>query len=380
MFSRLVHDFSAPENDFARIRAEREANGFPILDLASANVNEADIFFPEDILRNALSQALLQTRMYRPDSKGQRTARAAIASYYGASTRASTNQPSKAADRIIITPGTSQSYLYLFRLLADTDGQILVPRPSYPLFDYIAKVAGVSLAYYDLEFRDSKWSINLASFAAAISPSIKCLVLVSPHNPTGHVLSHDEVHFISDITRLHQLPIIIDEVFCEFVFGKDANELAQRSGFSDTPLVFTLNGFSKMFALPGLKIGWIKVDGESLLVDRALASLETFADTFLATSELSQFAAPLIFDMGKPFLEHYRRRVLDRWKASAGLFTAPPEGGFYAIRSTGGRDEHEYALQLLERYGVLVHPGYFFGLPEGHIVFSFLKETTFDQW
>lgn len=372
MFSHLADEFSAPSNDFALVRARRVSEGLSIIDLASANVNDAGIVFPENILRDAIDFGLQKAKIYMPDSKGQFAAREAIAYYYG---------DAALANRIILTPGTSQSYLYLFSLLANHGEQILVPRPSYPLFDYIARIAGVRLAYYDLILREGEWRIDLESILRNVGVETKALVLVSPHNPTGHVLSGDEVRAIANLANIKKLPLIVDEVFYEFVFKPEASDtLPQRVGLRDAPLVFVLNGFSKMFALPGLKIGWIKADGEPDLVQHSLAALETLADTFLATSEPAQFAVSVIFDRGKDFLRQYKHIVLARWKASKSLYTGIPHGGFYGVRSIGQQDEHVYALRLLERHGVVVHPGYFFGLPEGYIVFSFLKETEFDQW
>ncbi len=373
MFSRLIDDFVGSFNPLARAKADRLATGGVIHDAASGGVHDAGFFFPDDILRDALDVGLKASRSYTPISKGQRVAREAVVAYYGG------GDP----ERVVMTPGTSQSYWYLFSLLADPGDEILVPRPCYPLFDYIAKLCHATLIYYDLRVEDGKWTIDLESVAAAITSKTKAIVLISPHNPTGHVASEDEVRGLAKIVREKGLPLIIDEVFYEFVFegsgdrgGSDmTRELPQRRGFADCPLVFTVNGFSKMFALPGMKIGWIRVEGRSDLVERGLAALETIADTFLATSEQAQFAVPMIFQRGREFLAEYKKILRQRWEVSRDLYSVIPQGGFYGVRYIGDRDEDVFTIELLRQHGILLHPGYFFMIDRPAIVFSFLRSS-----
>lgn len=375
-FARSMNDFAGEPNDIARLRGEREEAGLPVYDLASANVNDAGIYFPEDILRDAVMYGLEQSKKYVPDSKGQLVARQAIADYYRDGT---------SPDHVLVTPGTSQSYLYLFKLLANPGDEILVPKPVYPLFEYIARLAEVTLTYYDLKVDDGKWVVDMDSIMKGITPRTRAITLISPHNPTGHVLSLDEARVIASLATIKKLPLIVDEVFCEFVYGddnslRDAIDLPQRNEFKSCPLVFTLNGFSKMFALPGVKIGWIAITGNDDLVRRAVSALETIADTFLATSEPMQFAVPEIFEKGRDFLDFYRGEVGRRRQSARGLYSILPQGGFYGVRTIDGRDEHEFVLYALREFGVLLHPGYFFGVDDHAVVFSFLQKESVTDW
>ena len=161
-------------------------------------------------------------------------------------------------------------------------------RPSYPLFDYIARLCGVTLTNYELdESRD--WAIDLEHLERQISSKTRAIVLISPHNPTGMVASMDQLHELAAIAARYEVPIISDEVFSEFLFD---HETLPRPALTDAPLIFTLNGLSKMFALPGMKIGWIGVSGDEHLVDKSLSALELISDTFLPVNETAQFAVP----------------------------------------------------------------------------------------
>ncbi|MCX6733670.1 MAG: pyridoxal phosphate-dependent aminotransferase [Candidatus Peregrinibacteria bacterium] len=375
-FARSMDDFAGEPNDIARLRSMREKNGLPLYDLASANVNDAGIYFPEDVLHDAVMSGLAQAKKYEPDSKGQLVARQAVADYYDDNT---------SPDRVVITPGTSQSYLYLFKLLANPGDEILVPRPAYPLFEYIARLAEVTLTYYNLKIDNGRWIVDMDSLISGITPRTRAITLISPHNPTGHVLSTDEVRVIASLATVKKIPLIVDEVFCEFVYEdngdlRDARTLPQRNELATCPLVFTLNGFSKMFALPGMKIGWMVVTGDSGLVRRAVAALETIADTFLATSEPMQFAVPYIFEKGKDFLDYYRKEIGRRLQSARSLYSIVPQGGFYGVRTIGEKDEHEFVLEALREHGILLHPGYFFGLDEPSVVFSFLQKESVSDW
>lgn len=373
MFADFADDFVGSLNPLAYAKKERQEQGMPIYDYASGNVHDAGILFPQPILKSALDHAFVLAEKYKPDSKGQLCAREAIARYYP-------DYATGDEDRIIMTPGTSQSYWYVFTLLARPGDEIVVPRPCYPLFEYIAKLCHVRLAYYNLEVRDGRWQMDIESLTRVLTDRTRAIVLISPHNPTGHVLSREEVAVVRHIAAEKDIPLIVDEVFYEFVFDSDfvddfhpSRELPQRAGFRDAPLVFTLNGFSKMFALPGLKIGWIRVQGSKALVDRSVAVLETIADTFLATNEVAQFAVPEIFENGRAFMAQYKRDIFERFSQMRSQYSIVLQGGFYGVKFIGDRDEDSYALDLLRMHGVLVHPGYFYALSEPSIVFSFVK-------
>ncbi len=367
MFSKAASSLHAETNPLYRLRDEMLQAGHRIIDLASGNVTESGILFPQPLLEEILTEATRRSRVYRPDSFGQEPARIAVSQYYRAQ---GVDLPS---DQILITPGTSLAYWYAFKLLADEGDEILCPRPSYPLFDYIAALCGATLTPYRMR-EEETWRIDLEDLENSISTRTRALVVISPHNPTGHVATRAESDAFGELAARHDLAIISDEVFSEFLLHREG---LPRPAGGRAPLVLTLNGFSKMFALPGIKFGWMGVTGESGRVRRALRALELISDTFLPVNEIVQAAAPAIFEQGRSFLGKYRDEIRQRWQALRGYLDrlehgryCAPEGGFYVTLRVE-RDEEDAAAAILRATGALVHPGYFYDIDPHHLVFSF---------
>ena len=318
MFSSVASQLKGKTNRLYTLREQLRARGRPIVDLVSGNVTEHGLVFPPDILEHALAGAVRRCAVYRPDSFGQRPAREAVSAYY-----ARQGVPIS-PDRFVLTPGTSISYWYSFRLLADEGDEILCPNPSYPLFDYIALLCGVRLIPYRLQ-EARGWAIDMDQLEACISTRTRALALISPHNPTGYVPDLAELEGLAELAARHDLAIISDEVFSEFLLGPGP---LPRPALTAAPLVITLNGFSKMYALPGLKLGWMALSGEEGRVGRALAALEMISDTFLPVSEIAQAAVPDIMSRGGPFLEGYSAEIRRRWAEAARVLGRCPELSF----------------------------------------------------
>ena len=364
-FSDCAENLGGPKNPLYVLHERLKTEGHQIIDLVRGNVNQHGIVYPPEILQPILTKAAEAARVYRPDSLGQRPAREAIAQYYG-----SLNIP---PEQILITPGTSVSYWYCFKLLAEPGDEILCPQPSYPLFDYIARLAGLHMASYRL-VESRQWSIDLDYLESQITGRTRAIVLISPHNPTGMVADSDQLRGLAQIAERHSLAIISDEVFNEFIFGLDA---FPRVAATNAPLVFTLNGFSKLFALPGMKIGWMAISGNKELVGKSMAALELISDTFLPVNEIAQFAVPDIFSRGQDFLARYKTWV-SQCRAAAidglkGISFVPPGGSFYFTIPIP-HDEEEAAATLLERHRILVHPGYFYDIRPDHLVMTFIND------
>jgi alanine-synthesizing transaminase len=370
MFSKIAGKLQGQSNALYKLRDDLTAQKNNIQDLISGNINDQGFVFPQELLEEILVRGSRQCRSYHPDSFGQKSARQAVSEYY------QRQDIPLDPESILITPGTSLSYWYCFKLLADEGDEILCPCPSYPLFDYIALLSGVKLIPFPLS-ETRHWTVDMDQLETLISTRTKALVLISPHNPTGRVASSEEICGLADIARRHDLAIISDEVFSEFLLE---NESLPRPAGGNAPLVFTLNGFSKMFALPGLKFGWMAVSGESGRVQQALRSLELISDTFLPVNEIVQASAPEIFQYGQAVSKEFAQRIKQCWELTESYLAESrqcayirPGGGFYVTLRLKSLEEERAAEMILRNNHLLVHPGYFYDLAPDHLVLSFVQ-------
>jgi len=351
------------------------AAGKPILKLYSGNPTEAGFRFPPQILEEVYFK-YFQTQSYEPHPKGLLKARQAIQQYY------KDGEVEVDAENIILTSGSSESFLYLFSLLAQPGDNILTPNPSYPLFNPIAEMVKVELRHYSLS-EENNWEIDLSDLQNKTDAHTKAIILVSPNNPTGAVHSIEEISNVVAWANQNNIALICDEVFSEFYFGE--GKYPRPAAIAKPQLCFTLNGISKMFALPSLKLSWIAVTGDAGKVASAVDLLETMADTFLTCHTPVQEVLPWLFFQAPAFLRSYREEVkrrrdlaLNVLKNCLDISVIEPRGGFYLtgkIKKDLGLSEDEFVIGLMEAKGVFVHPGYFYDNEIGlHFVISFLTK------
>jgi alanine-synthesizing transaminase len=341
---------------------ERRAKGLPILDLTESNPTRAGFDYPADNILKAL--ACTDSLTYQPEPFGLAKAREAIAGYYAERGR------SVDPHQIVLTASTSEAYSYLFKLLADPGDQILIPRPSYPLFDFLARLNSVETLRYPLVY-DGSWQVDLHRLATEITDRVRGIVIVNPNNPTGSTLAPEEWSALSQICSTHQLPVICDEVFHDYFHQARLFDPLQDA---QTPL-FVLNGLSKTAALPQLKLGWMVVSGPHDFRTSVLDRLEVIADTFLSVSSQVQHATPALLAGRTTIQEQIRGRLLDNLSRLQEMLDGSParalhlDAGWYAvIRLPAIFTEDEWVLQVLESNGTLVHPGYFYDFEDEPIV------------
>lgn len=349
------------------------ANGAKIIKLFSGNPNECGFHFPPEILTRAYAD-FFSSPEYQPHPKGLRSAREAVAGYYEG------QRCPVDPENIILTSGTSESFFYLFSLLSKPGDEILTSCPSYPLFDHIAHLTHVNLVHYGLDEKND-WVIDVQDLKRKTGAKTRAIVIISPHNPTGMVVSEGQLREIVDWANERGLALICDEVFLEFYFG--SGSFPRMIAVAKPDLCFTLNGISKMFALPALKLSWIVVSGKEKQVADAIDSLETTADTFLSSQYPMQKILPTLFSEGGKFVVAYRNEVKKRRDLAVGILrncpeirVVPPAGGFYltvSVTKPVSSSEEEFVIRLMEEESVFVHPGYFYDYEKGiHFVISFL--------
>ncbi len=284
---------------------------------------------------------------------------------------------------IILTASTSEAYSMAFRLLCEPGDEVVVPVPSYPLFEFLAQLDDVVIRSYHLRY-DGEWDIDMSSVDQSISARTKAIVIVSPHNPTGMFLKKLELAHLSAVASKGGLALIVDEVFADYAFGGDSPRVVSTAGDSDA-LAFTLNGISKLVGLPQMKLGWIVVSGPKEVKNEALARLEIVADTYLSVNTLVQVALPALLACGTSIrrsISHRNsenRAVLQQLIGNDSACTLlQSEGGWYAIlRIPQTRTGEEWAIGLLRDACVYVHPGYYFEFEADNVlVLSLLPEPV----
>lgn len=352
------------------VRAAR-VSGREIIDLTVTNPTKTGFVYPETLLA-ALQSA--DARVYDPAPLGSAAARAAVSSDYAR--RGNVVPP----ESIVLTSSTSDAYSLLFKLLCEPSGdEVLTPAPSYPLFEHLTRLDGVSPVPYRLEYH-GRWMLDHASVASAWRPRTRAVLAVSPNNPTGSCLTTEELEALSSMCATRDAAVILDEVFADYPLSAVAESPSSR--VPDPPcLTFRLGGLSKSAGLPQVKLGWVAVQGPEALVADALQRLEFICDAYLSVSTPVQVAAPSLIERGAEVRSQIATRVggnYDRLRTIAdgrpSIEVLHAEGGWSAVMRVPSRmSEEEIVLELLERDGVVVHPGFFFDFAhEAFLVVSLL--------
>ena len=367
MFSRRSA-IDGQANSLTRALAAMRAANVPVVDLTESNPTQAGVPYPEGVLNSLTDRHALR---YEPHPLGLPSARAAVAADHRR--RGADVNP----ERVVLAASTSEAYSWLFKLLCNPGEAVLVPRPSYPLFEHLTSLEGVRALTYDHEYHGA-WQIDFASVETA-HPDTRAILVVSPNNPTGSFVPAAELARLIELCHGRGWALIVDEVFADYVLETvdPVTDVAMRSSI----LSFTLGGLSKSIGLPQLKLGWIVVGGTDRTASDALARLELIADTFLSVGTPVQVALPELLGKGTAVRDAIQQRIsrnLRSLRESARQFPACEvlrvEGGWSAVvRVPFTRTEEQLVLELLEGERILVHPGYFFDFPrEAYVVVSLL--------
>lgn len=349
----------------------REAGG-RLDDLTETNPTSVGLPVDREILRALGDPA---GAVYRPEPLGLLSARAAVAASYR-------HRAAVGPEQVVLTASTSEAYAFLFKLLCDPGDDVLVPQPSYPLFDLLAGLEGVAIAPYRLDPVQA-WAIDRGHLQRARSSRTRAVLVVSPNNPTGSLVQEDDRAWLSAWAASYGLAIIADEVFADYLIAPRRGAVSFAG--HDGALTFTLGGLSKSAALPQMKLAWTIVSGPGALVQEALERLALIADTYLSVSTPVQVALPALLERGGPIRREVSRRVagnLAVLRAAVRLHPAvtllEPEGGWSAVlRVPATVSEEALVLRAVRDAGVLVHPGYFFDFPdEAYLVVSLLPDAA----
>jgi len=369
MFSKRT-DWKLTHNRFTETQHQLEKSGRAVLDLTVSNPTRVGVQHDEKIFQSLLNPKALD---YDPQPKGMLSAREAVVNYYRDQYKGSDFDP----ESLILTTSTSEGYSYVFRLLCNPEDQILVPKPSYPLFEFLADLQDVKLVPYPLLY-DHGWQIDFPSLNNAVTSKTRAVVLVHPNNPTGSYVSQSEQNALNKFCNEHGLALIVDEVFLDY-----SHDAARRPTFAanNAALTFTLSGLSKISALPQMKLGWIVTSGPAEQVHAAMQRLEVIADTYLSVNAPIQLATPVLLDQRRIVQSFLLTRLqvnleefdqqLSRQKSCVRLHV---EGGWYAVlRVPVTQSDEDLAIAIMKNLSVLVHPGHFYDFAsDGYLVVSLI--------
>src|SRR5580658_8892623 len=425
MFSERTN-WKLAQNRFTQALEEVRAGGAEILDLTISNPTRAGLRYDEAAILGALASP--RALDYDPQPKGLLEARTAVARYYrdrsGRGERDVASNGSTGgidAERIVLTTSTSEGYSFVFRLLCNAGDELLVPKPSYPLFEFLADLQDVRLVPYPLLY-DHGWQMDFPSLEKAVTERTRGVVVVHPNNPTGSFVSVEEVASLNAFCRERGLAVIADEVFLDYGVGEfqklpapesnprspsassgqalhapldrhspiqalgrddNAEEAGAHASFAGNGevLTFTLSGLSKIAALPQMKVAWVVTSGPRELADAAMGRMEVIADTYLSMNAPVQWAVPALLeqrkDIQRQLMERVRGNLAELDRRLAGQKSCQRlsvEGGWYAVlRVPVTRSDEELAIELVREKAVVVHPGHFYDFPgDGYLVLSLI--------
>jgi aspartate/methionine/tyrosine aminotransferase len=357
---------------------ELRSSGVPLFDLTASNPTQCGFRYDSAAILSAFQNPT--SLVYDPQPKGMLAARCEVARYY-----LDDHHTVVDPESLLLTTSTSEAYSYVFRLLCNPGEELLLPKPSYPLFEFLAALQDVRLVPYSLEYAQG-WFIDFRSLERAITPRTRAILLVHPNNPTGSHVSPEELAHLNVLCRKNNLALIVDEVFLDFAFrGPARKTLAANS----EALTFTLSGLSKICALPQMKIAWLAVTGPDPFVRSALDRLEIIADTYLSLSAAAQAVLPTLLAQRNSLRKQLLDRIGENRAYLESLLRANPlaellhaEAGWYAVlrlRQAPASDE-DFAIHLLRDHHVLLHPGHFYDFPSnGFLVLSLITPTAVFQ-
>ena len=398
--SRLPKDLS-PSPFFAELeRAKAEVlaecacvNAAPFIDMTVSSPVRAGLPIDMDA---AVEEARKDFGCWNPDAAGWMSAREAVVEYYRA------RGGNFDAGQIILTASTSEAYSILFKAFCDPGDVILTPMPGYPLLDTLAQLEHLECAPYFLKLRrENGPSTKLRGLTKFTEPAevnakstfrfvldtdsllsapekAKILLLVSPHNPTGHCVSRSEWNEVVSFCEQHNLILVVDEVFGDYGFSDDVRRSWTFLADSKPKCpIFWLNGLSKAVGSPQLKLGWMAFYAPEEQFEPIRAALEFVEDAYLSVSAPAQALGMALLKQSAAYESQVRARLLQNWKTLRQAFPSKycPEvlGGWYAAIRLGDDDE-ELTLRLLREKHILVQPGFFFDFDEdGWVVVSLLQ-------
>lgn len=305
---------------------------------------------------------------YEPHPKGKLKSRELISEYYKNLGR------NINPEDIFLTSGSSESISYILKTFTKSNGEILIPKPGYPLYEYIIELEndGNFIEYYFKQTDELEWKIDFEDLEKKISKKTKGLILTSPNNPGGFILTENDNKKLKEILIQNEIILILDEVFSSY--HKDYNYKNKFDGVN----LFYLDGLSKSFGLPSFKLSWILIQGNEEFKKQISECLEIISDTYLTVNSFSENSLEILFKenlIGTEIklllnknLEYLKKIQTEKYK-----FSHSTSCWSVLLKLNDYLEDEEVAINLLKKHHVNVHPGYLFAL-DNYIVISLLVQ------
>lgn len=334
------------------------------VDVVHMEIGEPDFNVPACVNKAGID-AFSKNETHYTHSLGDLRLREAISQYHK-TTYDTTIDPGQ----ILVTSGTSPAMLLLFSALVNPGDEIIISDPHYACYaNFIQYVQGIPVTVE--VFEDEGFVYTPEAIQEKITPRTRAIFINSPSNPTGNVIPEQRMKQIVDIARANQLYIISDEIYHGLVY-----EGKEHSIYEFTDQAFVLNGFSKLFAMTGLRLGYLISPPEFV---RALQVLQQ--NFFICANSVAQLAGVAALQHAenetREMKETYNRRrlyVINRLKKMGLGIKVEPTGAFYVFANVKhiSNDSYALAFDILEKAHVGVTPGIDFGANgEGYLRFSY---------
>jgi len=337
-------------------RARRlEAQGKKIVHL---EIGEPAFATPDNIIEAGISAMQNGYTHYTPAS-GIFEAREAVAGFVNRTLKTDVD-PSE----VVLVPGSKNVLLFTLLACIEPGDEVILPDPGYPA--YASQVNFIGGVPKPIRLREeSGFRMDLDELESLVTPKTKMLIVNTPQNPTGGVLTADDVKFVCDLAHKHDLLVVSDEIYSQLVYGFHHVSPLSHPGMRERTVL--MDGLSKSYAMTGWRLGYaVAPKALAAKLDTLMINSSSCAAGFTQMAAIEALSAPesehAVARMVKVF-EHRRNLVVDRINTIPGMRCARPQGAFYAFPNIVGTgfDEHELADRLLGEAGVAVLPGTAFG-------------------
>lgn len=325
-------------------------------DVISLTVGQPDFVTPWHI-REAGIQSLETGKTFYTANAGLEELRIEIDNYMTRRFGLSYNYKNE----IIVTVGGSEAIDIAMRATLDIGDEVIIPTPSFVCYEPLARMAGAVPVILETTFED-EFKINPDKLKSLITDRTKMIILPFPSNPTGAIMTHDELEEIAEIIRDTNIVILSDEIYAEMTYGSRHCSIASIDGMKERTIV--VNGFSKAYAMTGWRLGWVCAPAP---ITAQMLKIHQYE--IMSSPTTSQFAAISALrngdgDIAYMTAEYDRRRTIIYNKLNEmGIESFEPKGAFYIFPkiSQFGLSSEEFCSELLRRYHVAIVPGEAFG-------------------